>query len=613
MADSDAIASSFARTLRSAPRKRRRWVRILLYTLATLLLLLAALVAGWVLWIRAAERASLPQLDGSLRLPGLSAPVTVRRDIHGVPYIQAATQDDLFTAQGYVTAQDRLWQMDLWRRNANGELAEVLGPSLVQHDRVQRILGFRRAAERIYVNLDADDRRRLDDYARGVNAFIQQDQDRLPGEFRMLLYKPKPWRGADSLSVATMMIDMLDTHWNVKVERERIRAKLNNSNLESELYPVGSWRDHPPTGDLTNTSGPQPAQAASSDDETASLKRVLSENGQPVRAGVSELRAVLGLPDLGNFAPGSNNWVIAGSHTANGLPLLSNDMHLPIETPGIWWMAGLEAPGLHVEGVTLPGIPGVVAGHNQHVAWGFTALYADVQDVYVEKLDGQGHYQALDGRWQPLATDREIIHVRGGKDVTLDVVSTAHGPIVTPIIPGESRPLSLKWTLYDPSLHGLAIYAMNTASNWTEFSAAVASWDWPTQNVVYADDQGHIGYRAVGKVPLRPAGLQPAPIPDNSHEWAGYIPFEAMPNAFDPPSGFLGTANARVTTDKSPYPLSLEWVDPYRTERIYKSLQGRSGLTPQRHAGDADRYLQRSGPGTGAPVCLRHRPCEQTG
>jgi penicillin amidase len=626
MADSDAIASSFARTLRMAPQKRRwRWLRVVLYTLLVLVLLVCALVLGWVLWLRAAEKAALPQLDGTIRLPGISAPVTVRRDAHGVPHIEAATQDDLFMAQGYVTAQDRLWQMDIYRRNANGELAEILGPALVKHDRMQRVLGFRRAAEHIYAGLSADEKHRLDEYARGMNLYIEQHQNNLPGEFRMLMYKPKPWQGADSLSVGTMMIDMLDTHWDVKVERERIRAKLNNPQLEAELYPVGSWRDRPPTGQVVDWSKPQaaPAPTGDEDEDTAVaagpsgakardlvgvagvraeartlrgsteartlrgsteariLRGAAAENDEPVRAGMSALRAELGWGDCDGCAPGSNNWVISGKHTASGRPLLSNDMHLPIQVPNIWFMAEMKAPGYHAAGVTLPGIPGVIAGHNEHVAWGFTALYADVQDVYAEKLDGKGNYQAADGSWKPLAVDHETIAVRDAKDVTMDVDSTDHGPIVTPIIPDETQPLALKWTLYDPALHELPIYEMNTASNWTEFSAALANWCWPTQNVVYADDQGHIAYHAAGRVPLRPAGLEGVPIADNAHEWQGYIPFGGMPNALDPPSGFLATANSRVTTDKSPYPLSLEWIDPYRAERIYKLLQGRDGLAPK--------------------------------
>jgi penicillin amidase len=227
----------------------------------------------------------------------------------------------------------------------------------------------------------------------------------------------------------------------------------------------------------------------------------------------------------------------------------------------------------------MPGIPCVIAGHNEHVAWGFTALYADVQDLYVEKLDGKGNYQGADGRFKPLAVDREVIHVRGGEDVTLDVQSTAHGPLLNPILAGETRPIALKWALYDPALNALPVFQLNAASNWAEFSAALADWCWPTQNLVYSDDQGHIAYHAIGRVPLRPAGLQGKPIKDSTHEWRGYIPFDAMPNAFDPPAGFLATANSRVTTDASPYPLTLEWVEPYRTQRIYKALQGRDQLT----------------------------------
>jgi penicillin amidase len=280
-------------------------------------------------------------------------------------------------------------------------------------------------------------------------------------------------------------------------------------------------------------------------------------------------------------APGSNNWVIAGQHTASGKPLLSNDMHLALTEPNIWFMADLRAPGYHAAGVTLPGVPFVIAGHNEHVAWGFTALYADVQDLYVEKLDGKGNYQSPDGSWKPLAVDHAVIHVRGGKDVQLDVQSTDHGPLLNPIFTRENRPIALKWNLYDPVFSALPLYEMNVASSWEEFSAAINMWSWPTQNIVYSDDQGHIAYHAIGKVPLRPAGLQGVPIQDSAHEWRGYIPFDAMPGIVDPPSGFLATANSRVTTAKYPYPLSLEWSDPYRAERIYKALQGREQLTPK--------------------------------
>jgi penicillin G amidase len=590
MARISAFESSSIEDSSVPPRKRRRWLRIVLATLAVLVLLVAALGLGGVVWLRSAAKAALPQLDGDLHVAGLSAPVTVRRDAHGVPHIEAATQDDLFFAQGYVVAQDRMWQMDMYRRNANGELAEVLGSSLVAHDRAQRVLGFRKVAERMWAGLDAQDKRWIEDYAKGVNAFIAQHPDDLSPEFKLLMYKPKPWSGVDSMSVGTMMIDMLDTHWDTKLTREEISAKLKNPQLEGQLYPVGSWRDHPPTGEVIDLTQPEvnppPVTDEDEDNTTAGKKGPRDQGNENTGEGfdIASMRAMLSMPDCSGCVSGSNNWVISGKHTASGKPLLANDMHLVITEPNIWYMADLKAPGYHVAGVALPGMPWIIAGHNEHVAWGFTAMMGDVQDLYHERLDGKGNYQAANGEWKPLGADHETIHVRGGKDVTVDVQSTEHGPLLNPMFAKPLRePVALKWTLYDATLTGLPIYAMNTAQNWAEFSGALGQWCWPTQNVVYADDQGHIAYHAVGRVPMRPAGLQGKPLAagDAGHEWNGYIPFEGMPSIFDPPSGFLATANSRVTTEKSPFPLSLEWIDPYRVERIYKSLQGRDGLTPK--------------------------------
>ena len=593
MARISAFESSPVEDSSVPPRRGRRWPRIVLGTLAVLVALLVVLAVGGVVWLRGAAKAALPQLDGDIRVTGLSRPVTVRRDGHGVPHIEAASQDDLFFAQGYVVAQDRLWQMDMYRRNANGELAEVLGSSLIAHDRAQRVLGFRKTAERIYNGLDAQDKRWLDDYAKGVNAFITQHPDDLPAEFRLLMYKPRPWAGVDSMSVGTMMFDMLDTHWDTKLAREQIAAKLgslpNGAQLESQLYPVGSWRDHPPTGEVIDLTQPEvnpPPVTEEDEDNTTAGNEGTREQGNEKAplVEVAELRAMLGLPDCAGCVSGSNNWVISGKHAASGKPLLANDMHLVLTEPNIWYMADLKAPGYHAAGVALPGVPWIIAGHNEHVAWGFTAMMGDVQDLYHERLDGKGNYQAADGSWKPLSVDQETIHVRGGRDVTVDVQATDHGPLLNPIFAKPLKePVALKWSLYDTTLNGLPLYAMNVAQNWAEFSTALAVWCWPTQNLVYADDQGHIAYHAVGRVPMRPGGLQPKPLAagDNAHEWNGYIPFDSMPNAFDPPSGFLATANSRITTEKSPYPLSLEWIDPYRAERIYKSLQGRDGLTPK--------------------------------
>jgi penicillin amidase len=673
---------SSRRNAGSKRRSKRRWLRVVFWSLASLITVLVLAAAVGVLMLRSAAKAALPVLDGELHVAGLSAPVTVRRDEHGVPHIEAANEQDLFVAQGYVTAQDRLWQMDAYRRNAKGELAELLGPSLVAHDRAQRVLGFGKTARRIYGNLPAGDRARLDAYARGVNLFIDQHQDSLPPEFKLLFYKPQPWTGEDSVAIGLMMVQMLDTHWDVKLSRERIAAKLNNAKLEADLYPVGSWRDHPPTGILLDLSQPhaEPPAAKDPDEDDDSSQARTREPGKelapvkgtgfspyvnPARAeralapeglgwkgaetprglkpasvarqamyglkpvpftrpvpfsqldheDIRSLRAVQGLPVCEGCAAGSNNWVIAGRHTASGKPLLSNDMHLGISVPNIWYMADLKAAGangadgFHAAGVTLPGMPFVIAGHNEHVAWGFTALYADVQDLYIEQLDGKGNFESNDGAWKPLVVDHEVIHVRGGKDVMVDVQSTEHGPLLNPLFTKEKRAIALKWTLYDPALNALPLYQLNTASNWTEFSAALSEWSWPTQNVVYSDDQGHIAYHAVGKVPERGGGraLFGTPVFHDTMNLRGewnrvestdkktaqgqpmlladlknsYIPFDQMPNAFDPPSGFLATANSRVTTDASPYPLSLEWAEPYRAERIYKVLQGRDGLKPE--------------------------------
>jgi penicillin amidase len=621
MPENDSLRPLTARASAPAPRRRiRRWLRILLLTVYGLALV-AALAAGFgVLWLRSAEKAALPVLDGDLHLPGLSAPVTVRRDAHGVPHIEAVNQSDLFFAQGYVTAQDRLWQMDAFRRNANGQLAEVLGPSLLKHDKAQRVLQIRLTARRIYAQLPAADRARLDQYANGVNLFIAQHWDSLPAEFRLLFYKPRPWRGEDSVSIGLTMVQTLDTHWDVKLSRERIAAKLNDPKLEADLYPVGSWRDRPPTGQVVDWSQPHPEPAAKDDPDDEEDERTQTRSGgigekhpsgakarsnsdaamyglKPVPSDADEdtmeLRAVLGLPSCDGCAAGSNNWVIAGKHTASGKPLLSNDMHLGLTEPNIWFMADLKAPGYHAAGVTLPGMPYVIAGHNDHVAWGFTALYADVQDLYVEKLDGKGNYEGNDATWHPLIVNHETIKVRGSKDVVLDVQSTAHGPLLNPILEKETRPMALRWTLYDPALNSLPVYEMNVAANWTEFSAALGKWCWPTQNVVYSDDQGHIAYQAVGRVPIPFLGNQVPmhheylELRQGTNEWANpglvpgtYLPFDLMPHAFDPPSGFLATANSRVTPNNAPIRLTDEWSDPYRIERIYKSLEGRDQLKP---------------------------------
>ncbi|HEX8712128.1 MAG TPA: penicillin acylase family protein, partial [Terracidiphilus sp.] len=548
-----------------------------------LALIAIAAVAG-SLWLRHAAIAALPQIDGSLQLPGLSAPVNVRRDAHGTPHINANTQDDLFFAQGYVTAQDRLWQMDMLRRHGEGTLAAVLGSSLLKHDEEQRVLELGNVARRIYQSLPPAQRNQVDDYTRGVNAYIAhcENTNTLPPEFRLLFYKPAPWTGVDSIAVGMTMVETLDTHITTKLDRGEVNARLHNAKLETDLFPVGSWRDHPPTGILIDLSKPQPpAQNSAGETGFAAPAVSLPAFTAPSDLVPRSLSAILGLPSCQQCIAGSNNWVVAGDHTASGKPLLANDMHLDLTVPNIWYMADLRAPGYHAAGVTLPGVPWIIAGHNEHVAWGFTALGGDVQDLYIEKLDGKGNYESNDKQWRPLTLDRETIVVRGGRNVTLDIRSTDHGPLLNPLLPKDAPPIALRWTLYDSALNSIPLFQIDTASNWDEFRTALQGWCWPTQNVVFADDQGHIGYQAVGQIPIRSAGLTEEPIESNSNQWQGYVPFDDMPSSFDPPSGFVATANSRVTTGQSKYPITLEWGEPFRVERIYKLLQGRNGLTPK--------------------------------
>jgi len=557
-------------TVTGVPATRRSTgVRVFLWSLSILVLLLAGAAACAYFVVHSA----LPQLDGSLPVKGLSAAVKITRDGHGVPTIEAATLDDLFFAQGYVTAQDRLWQMDIMRRFGAGELSEILGEATLKVDREQRILGLRAAAKKSLEMASPRDSSCFAAYARGVNAFIESHEDKLPIEFRILRYQPKLWQPEDSIVIANQMVKDLNYYYLPDtLSREKILAKLGPE-LTSDLYVNRSFHDRPPTimrEDL-NDEEKQGDKDDDDDDEDDGPDNSVTQH----RGTATEIWAQQ-TPEAVN---GSNDWVVSGAHTVTGKPLLSNDMHLGHQMPNLWYEAHLKSGSLDVAGVTLPGMPYVIVGHNQRIAWGFTNVGPTVADVYIENFNAQGAYQTPRGWVQPEQRE-EIIHVKGKSDVTVDVKITRHGPIVTDLFPGETRPLALRWTLYD-GLH-MPFFDVDTAQNWADFRKAFSQLDAPGQNVVYADIDGNIGYQTTGRVPIRAAGDGSLPVSgaDDAHEWTGYIPFDKLPSIYNPPSGVIATANGRITPDDYPYSISAGWEAPWRTERIYHVLESGRKFAP---------------------------------
>jgi penicillin amidase len=527
------------------------------------LLAIVIIAMSGLAWFLSIARSALPELDGSLPVSGLSAPVSVTRDSHGVPTIEAANLDDLFFSQGYVTAQDRLFQMDLMRRAATGELAEIVGDVALKHDHQQRILGLRNAAEKGLGALTSEDRERFTAYARGVNAYIDAHRDRLPLEFRLLRYLPRPWNVQDSLAIGYQMVQTLSRTPRATLMREKVLAKLGPE-LTSDLYVNKSWRDHIPGA----ATAVETAPAKNPQNPPASVTDL---PGSPTQQGLWQARLEPFLYD--EILPvGSNDWVISGEHTISGKPLLSNDMHLGHQMPNLWYEAHLRSGGFDVAGVTLPGYPCVLVGHNQRVAWGFTNVGPTVADAYVEKFNDAGQYLTPNG-WKQPETRHEVIRVKGKVDVNLNVQITRHGPIVTELQPGETRKIALRWTLYDGIRN--PFFHINSAQNWNDFRHAFSEFDAPGQNVVYADVDGNIGYQATGKVPIRASGDGSLPEDGSTktYDWTGYVPFEKLPSVLNPPSGIIATANARIVPDNYPYSISTEWESPWRADRIYRVLQ----------------------------------------
>jgi len=554
---------------------------------------------------------SYPQLDGELKVAGLNGAVDIYRDRMGIPHIYASTPHDLFFAQGYIHAQDRFWQMDFWRHIGSGRLSEMFGQGQVKTDSFLRTLGWQQVAEQEYASLSPESKAILDAYTDGVNAYIQ---DRTPIELSLeyliltgLLnrgYTIEPWTPVNSLTWGKSMAWDLGGNLDSEIERAILLKTLTLKQL-AELYPPYP-EDYPvivPTtgGNVSNAEGSK-LVAQDLDIQPATL------NLQPVADNIVLLDSVLGPRGSGI---GSNSWTVSGKLTATGMPLLANDLHLSIQMPSIWYQNSLhcqpksDACPFEVTGFSFAGVPGVVAGHNEDIAWGYTNLGPDVQDLFIERVnpDNPNQYE-VDGRWANFETRQETIQVGGGDPVELTVRLTRHGPVVsdtygalkdqvdpkkkpeaTPfkdkagITLPENYVIALSWTALSPSTPFDAIWGFNKAQNWDEFRSAARDFHVPAQNLLYADTQGNIGYQTPGDIPIRKKGDGTLPVPgwNSEYDWSGYIPYEELPYAYNPESGYIVTANNQANPRDYPFLITRDWNYGQRAARIVDMIQNAPG------------------------------------
>ncbi len=533
-------------------KKMRKWTKVLLAVFGAILVLAIAAL----LIVNSYIGKSKPFIDGEVSAAFLDEDVTIVRDEFGVPHITAKSDADLYRAQGYVQAQDRLFQMDMARRQASGRLSEVVGGLAVGTDKKFRTFSLRAAAEASYDGYGEEGKKVLGWYAEGVNAFIEgAEQDgKFPYEFKVLGYKPEPWTEIDSLTIGKYMAYDLGGNWDSLAVRHWALTNFSEE-LARELF----------------TAYPENASSI-------------------IEANIANPVAVAGQFDPDLVPPefnGSNNWVVSGDKTASGLPLLADDPHLGLDTPAIWYQMHLQSPEQNVSGVIFAGIPGIILGHNEDVAWGVTNVGPDVQDLYIETPNPDDRTQFLyDGKWEQAEVRDETISVKGAEDVPFEVVVTRHGPIISDILYADEDPgalFSMQWTALEPTKELEAIMKMNKASDWESFEAALEDFHAPAQNFVFAANDGTIAYKANGRIPIRKQGDAQLPVPGDSSDygWTGYIPYDELPRVVNPKEGFIATANNQVVDDSYPYHITKLWAQPYRYERIAEVLREGGNFTAE--------------------------------
>ena len=593
-----------------------------------MVLVVVAIVVASIIGVSLVRR-SYPQTSGELTVSDLTSKVTVLRDDRGVPQIYADNPQDLFRAQGYVAAQDRFFEMDLRRHITAGRLSELVGQDGVQTDKVIRTMGWRKVAGAELPTLASSTRQYLQAYADGVNAYITKagSPDKMGLEYAVLGqkfpdYRVEPWSPADSLAWLKAMAWDLRGDYDNELTRARLTGSITPSRL-SQIFPPYPIDSHPPilsAKDWTPASASSPQSSASAVPTVPEAMSVPASPApavpafmanKPARSVYAEVAKALDqLPVMvgRGDGTGSNSWVVGPQRSSTGKPLLANDPHLAVGIPGIWYQTGLHCRSVSaacpfdVTGFSFAGLPGIVIGHNQSIAWGFTNLGPDVSDFYLEQVRGETYRRG--SKYLPLKERVETIKVAGGRDVATTVRETAHGPLLSDVITSVAKAgksalvqgkaedtaydVSLAWTGLMPGHTADAIFEIDTAQNFTQFRAAARNFAVPAQNLLYADTQGHIGYQAPGQVPIRasstkgaPAGYWPAPGWDPAYDWTGFVPFEQMPSSYDPPEGYIVAANQAVTASKTPF-LTTEWDYGYRSKRIGELITATPKVTPAR-------------------------------
>lgn len=547
----------------------KRWLR-----LSGIGLLSLAKAAGRSAYNRTARKLAVTRQR--LRLEGLQAEVTVYRDERGVPHVEAKSLTDVYRAQGYVTAQDRLWQMDMSRRLVSGQLAEILGAGMVKSDRLFRTLSLRRSAEASLDVYSEETLGYLESYCAGVNAYLTEavNSGNLPPEFLLLGYEPSMWTPLDTVSIGKLLSHSLSQNLGNEAFHYQLGKQLGEAWRE-EVLPA-----YPEQGPLAMPKGWwQEATAA------GQAMQAGNANANAGAGGEASAKELLDLLGVGEATQGSNGWVVSGRLTESGKPLLANDPHIDLQTPSTWCQAHLivdsETEPLNVIGVTLPGVPGIVLGHNDKIAWGVTNNRADVQDLFVEQRDPEqpARFRWQDG-WEEAERHLEIIRVKGRPDVEVEVLTTRHGPIVSEVLetPTGEPPadaLALQWSALLPAADLEAFLAINRAEDWVAFRDALRKYRSPVLNFLFAAQDGTIACRVGGSIPIRAGGDGGHPVPGwtGEYEWTGFIPFEELPETINPDAGYIVSANQKVADASYPYFLTDSWDAPYRAWRIEELLR----------------------------------------